>query len=153
MTEEASTKLRIRTSGRKSGRIRQDLGQEKLKVRGLNDPEKAERISRIDALVGGEPVRPRVFVESEPEAALERVIVDATSVVARDSFLLGRGVDPAALDAAVAESGPVVVAGDPPDPQAGQRLGPVAQARGRQAVGVAQVVQGGQSLPADGADL
>lgn len=52
-TEEASSKRRIRTSGRRSGRIRQDLGQEKLKVRGLNDQEKAERISRIDALVGG----------------------------------------------------------------------------------------------------
>lgn len=85
--------------------------------------EAAVRAGDLDALVGGAPVRPRVFVASEPDAALERVIVDATSVVARDSFLLGRGVDPAALDAAVAESGPVVVAGDPPDPQAGQRLG------------------------------
>lgn len=45
VAEEASTKRRIRTSGRKSGRIRPDLGQEKLKVRGLNEQEKAERIS------------------------------------------------------------------------------------------------------------
>ncbi|MEJ2884898.1 ABC transporter permease [Actinomycetospora aeridis] len=85
--------------------------------------EAAVRAGDLDALVGGDPARPRVFVESEPDAALERVIVDATTSVARDGYLSGRGVDPATLDAVVAESGPVVVAAEPPDPQAGQRLG------------------------------
>ncbi|GAA4904895.1 ABC-2 type transport system permease protein [Actinomycetospora succinea] len=85
--------------------------------------EAAVRAGDLDALIGGEPARPRVYVESEPDAQTERVIVDATSSVARDGFLVARGVDPAALDAAVAESGPVIVAAEPPDPQAGQRLG------------------------------
>lgn len=85
--------------------------------------EAAVRAGDLDALVGGDPARPRVYVESEPDAALERVIVDATTAVARDAYLTGRGVDPSGLDAAVAESGPVVVSAEPADPQAGQRLG------------------------------
>ncbi|MDD7968769.1 ABC transporter permease [Actinomycetospora lemnae] len=85
--------------------------------------EAAVRAGDLDALVGGEPARPRVFVESEPPADLERVLDDATTVVARDAFLTGRGVAPGALDAALAESGPVFVAVEPPDPQAGPRLG------------------------------
>ena len=85
--------------------------------------EAAVRAGELDAVVGGDPARPRVYVASEPDAALERTVVAATATVARDGFLAGRGVDAAALDAAVAESGPVVVAAEAPDPQAGQRLG------------------------------
>ena len=85
--------------------------------------EAAVRAGDLDALITGDPVRPRVYVESEPDASLERVIVDATAATARDAFLRGRGVDPAALDAVVSEAGPAVVAAEPPDPQAGQRLG------------------------------
>jgi len=85
--------------------------------------EAAVRAGDLDALISGDPVRPRVFVESEPDAQLERVVVDATSALARDAYLRARGVDPAALDAAVGESGPAIVAAEPPDPQAGQRLG------------------------------
>ncbi|PVZ13229.1 ABC transporter permease [Actinomycetospora cinnamomea] len=97
-----------------------------LTVVAAPDPAAAEaavRAGDLDALITGDPVRPRVFVQSEPDADLERVIVDATSVVARDAYLQGRGVDPAALDAVVAEAGPAVVSAEPPDPQAGQRLG------------------------------
>ena len=36
--------------------------------------EAAVRDGDLDALVGGDPLRPRVFVESEPEADLERAI-------------------------------------------------------------------------------
>jgi ABC-2 type transport system permease protein len=85
--------------------------------------EAAVRAGDLDALVSGDAARPRVYVESEPDAALERVVVAATTSVARDAFLAGQGVPPGALDAAVAESGPVVVAAEPPDPQAGARLG------------------------------
>ncbi|MHC1561133.1 ABC transporter permease [Actinomycetospora sp. C-140] len=85
--------------------------------------EAAVRAGDLDAVVSGEPTRPRVYVESEPEADLERTLVDATSSLARDAYLTGRGVDPGALDAAVGESGPVVIAAEPPDPQAGVRLG------------------------------
>jgi ABC-2 type transport system permease protein len=85
--------------------------------------EAAVRSGDLDALVGGDPLRPRVFVESEPDADLERVLTDATSALARDQFLRTNRIDPAALDAAVAEAGPVVVAAEPADPQAGLRLG------------------------------
>ncbi len=97
-----------------------------LTVVGAPDPaagEAAVRAGDLDALITGDPVRPRVYVESEPDADLERVIVDATAATARDAFLQARGVDPAALDAVVSEAGPAVVAAEPPDPQAGQRLG------------------------------
>ncbi|WP_433786091.1 ABC transporter permease [Actinomycetospora sp. CA-101289] len=97
-----------------------------LTVVGAPDPAAAEaavRAGDLDALITGDPVRPRVYVETEPDANLERVIVDATAATARDAFLAGRGVDPAALDAVVSEAGPAVVAAEPPDPQAGQRLG------------------------------
>ena len=77
----------------------------------------------LDALVSGDPLRPRVDVESEPDAALERLLTTATTTAARDAFLASRGVDPAALAAATAEAGPVIVAAQPPDPQAGLRLG------------------------------
>lgn len=85
--------------------------------------EAAVRVGDLDALVSGDPARPRVYVATEPDAGLERVLVDATSSVARDAYLVGRGVDPGALGAAVAESGPVIVTAEPPDPQAGVRLG------------------------------
>lgn len=85
--------------------------------------EAAVRAGDLDALVSGDPARPRVYVASEPDAGLERVLVDATSSVARDAFLARRGVDVGALDAAVAESGPVLVTAEPPDPRAGVRLG------------------------------
>jgi ABC-2 type transport system permease protein len=85
--------------------------------------ESAVRAGDLDALITGDPVRPRVYVRSEPDASLERAIVDASSATARDLYLAGRGVDPAALDAVVSEAGPAIVAAEPPDPQAGRRLG------------------------------
>ncbi|MDF2979549.1 MAG: ABC-type Na+ efflux pump permease component [Actinomycetospora sp.] len=97
-----------------------------LTVVGAPDPaagEAAVRAGDLDALITGDPVRPRVYVATEPDGSLERVIVDASAATARDAYLAGRGVDPAALDAVVAEAGPAVVAAEPPDPQAGRRLG------------------------------
>lgn len=85
--------------------------------------EAAVRAGDLDALVSGDPTRPRVYVESEPDPALARVLAAATETVARNAFLSSHGIDPLSRDVAVAEAGPVVVAAEPPDPQSGVRLG------------------------------
>lgn len=77
----------------------------------------------IDAMISGDPVRPRVDTQGEPDGSLERTVRAAVADLARERFLAARGVAPGDLDAAVAAAGPVLVAAEPPDPASGLRLG------------------------------
>jgi ABC-2 type transport system permease protein len=76
-----------------------------------------------DAALSGTPTRPRVDVESSLTAGTGSIVSVATSLTAQAQLAATRGVDPAALDAAIAAAEPVVVAARPADPAEGLRIG------------------------------
>ena len=76
-----------------------------------------------DAALSGAPTRPRVDVESSLGGGTGSIVTVATSLTAQAQLAAARGVDPAALDAAVTAAEPVVVASRPEDPAEGLRIG------------------------------
>ncbi len=76
-----------------------------------------------DAALSGTPTRPRVDVESSLSGGTGSIVSVATSLTAQAQLAATRGVDPAALDAAIAAAEPVVVAARPEDPAEGLRIG------------------------------
>jgi ABC-2 type transport system permease protein len=76
-----------------------------------------------DASLSGPPDRPRVDVESSLGGGTGSIVSVATSLTAQAQLAAARGVDPAALDAAVTAAEPVVVAARPEDPAEGLRIG------------------------------
>jgi ABC-2 type transport system permease protein len=76
-----------------------------------------------DAALSGSPTRPRVDVESTLGGGTGSIVSVATSLTAQAQLAAARGVDPAALDAAITAAEPVVVAARPADPAEGLRIG------------------------------
>jgi len=76
-----------------------------------------------DAALSGAPTRPRVDVESSLGGGTGSIVSVATSLTAQAQLAAARGVDPAALDAAITAAEPVVVAARPADPAEGLRIG------------------------------
>jgi len=76
-----------------------------------------------DAALSGAPTHPRVDVETSLGAATGSVVSVATTLTAQAEVAAARGVDPAALDAAITAAEPVVVAAHPEDPAEGLRIG------------------------------
>ena len=81
------------------------------------------RAGDVDAAVSGSPAAPRVDVRDDVGTGLSGVLTVAVGRVAQDRALVERGVDPAAVAAAVAGARPTVVAANPPDPARGLRIG------------------------------
>jgi ABC-2 type transport system permease protein len=83
----------------------------KLQVRQVASPaDGAAKVDggSLDALVGGDPAHPVVTVKEKLSPELAAAIGSAAKQVALNQALLARGVDPAAVDAAVAAAGPTV---------------------------------------------
>jgi ABC-2 type transport system permease protein len=76
-----------------------------------------------DAALSGPPTRPRVDVETSLGGGTGAIVSVATSLTAQSQLAAARGVDLAALDAALTAAEPVVVAARPEDPAAGLRIG------------------------------